>query len=91
MTVHGPSAGYPRFPTRLPPVAPSAPRAPEAPAAAQAAAPEGRDPALWSVLTPEERDFFLQQAALGPVTYGPGSHTSPSASAPVGQRLDVRA
>jgi hypothetical protein len=56
--------------------------------------PEGVDPALWSVLTGEERAFFAQQAAAGPLTYGRMGITpaTPAASIPVarGGRLDIR-
>ena len=45
-------------------------------------APPGSDPALWSVLTSEERRFFARQAALGPITYGPHRLT-PVADAPL--------
>lgn len=53
-------------------------------------APEGTDPALWSVLTAEERTFFARAGAMGPVTYGPGRAMALS-GAPLGGRLDVRA
>ena len=33
-------------------------------------APEGTDPALWSVLSGEERAFFAKAGAMGPLTYG---------------------
>ncbi len=66
------------------------------PAAAQHAvpadAPAGTDPALWSVLTNEERNFFAKSAALGPLTYGrikAVSHPTPPSVR--GVRLDVRA
>lgn len=52
--------------------------------------PAGSDPALWAVLTSDERSFFTRQAALGPLSYGP-SRTTPAADAPLGQRIDVRA
>lgn len=45
---------------------------------------------LWEVLTPDERDFFQGQAALGPLTYGPARRSAAAAPAPLGQRLDVR-
>src|SRR5690242_5874250 len=32
--------------------------------------PEGTDPALWSVLSAEERAFFAKAGAMGPLTYG---------------------
>jgi hypothetical protein len=52
--------------------------------------PAGSDPALWAVLTREERAFFVRQAALGPLSYGPRS-SAPAADAPLGQRIDLRA
>lgn len=68
--------------------APSATLSPEA--------PPGTDPALWNVLTSEERAFFAKAAASGPLTYGrvAAGMSSPMAqSAPAvrGGRLDVRA
>ncbi len=55
-------------------------------------APEGTDPALWSVLTSEERGYFARTAALGPLTYGriKAAIQSPPPAAR-GVRLDVRA
>jgi hypothetical protein len=52
--------------------------------------PAGSDPALWAVLTSDERAFFVRQAALGPLSYGPRTG-APPADAPLGQRIDVRA
>jgi len=49
-----------------------------------------RAASLWEILTPEERAFFAEQAALGPLSYRPGTAVAP-ATAPTGQRLDVRA
>jgi hypothetical protein len=63
----------------------SRPAAVPAPAAEAAAQPSS----LWEILTPEERAFFTQQASLGPLSYRPGGPAAP-ASAPTGQRLDVR-
>lgn len=40
-------------------------------------APPGTDPALWSVLTTEERRFFSRIQAVGPLTYGPRSANVP--------------
>ena len=57
-----------------------------------AEAPTGTDPALWKVLTAEERSFFARARSMGPLTYGPGSaraHELPSISQ--GGRIDVRA
>lgn len=84
--------------------APSVPAAAKPNAEARAAsanalgteAPAGTDPALWSILTGEERQFFAQLGAKGPLTYG---HYTRSQSAPPpttaaiarGGRLDVKA
>lgn len=55
-------------------------------------APAGTDPALWEMLTTEERTFFSKTAALGPLTYGKlKSATLPTPPAMRGGRLDVRA
>jgi hypothetical protein len=59
-------------------------------------APAGTDPALWSVLTTEERAFFAKAAASGPLTYGrvaAGMNNPLAQAAPAvrGGRLDVRA
>ena len=99
MSVTGPTGGV-RGAYGLPaaarpaPARPAATRAevgrlPSAPPPAEAV-PAGSDPALWAVLTSEERAFFARQAALGPLSYGPRS-TAPAADAPLGQRIDVRA
>ena len=54
--------------------------------AASAAPPKGADSSLWDMLTPEEREYFVRQAELGPLTYGPRSAASPAA--PTGRRLN---
>jgi hypothetical protein len=81
-------------PGSLPPVARAAEprvenagRAPRAGAASASSAPPS---SLWDLLTPEEREFFTQQTALGPITYRPGSPSPCAAAAPTGQRVDVR-
>jgi hypothetical protein len=65
-----------------------------------AEAPAGTDPALWSVLTGEERAYFAKAAAMGPLTYSrisagvnalPGSVPPASAGVARGARLDIRA
>jgi hypothetical protein len=58
-----------------------------------AEAPAGTDPALWSVLTAEERNFFAKSSALGPLTYGryKAAMQPPTPPAARGVRLDVRA
>ncbi len=77
--------------------APVAPReaarpapAPDAGAHAAPAAKAARAESLWDVLTPEEREFFARQEALGPLTYGRPRRAQDQPAAPVGGRLDVR-
>ena len=54
--------------------------------------PPGTDPALWSVLSGEERAFFAKAGAMGPLTYGRAISEHKSAQLPVarGGRLDVK-
>jgi len=54
------------------------------------APPPGTDPALWRVLTTEERAFYAKAQAMGPLTYRPGTASSPTAPPVRGGRLDVR-
>ncbi len=67
-----------------------------------AEAPAGTDPALWGVLTSEERSFFAKSATSGPLTYGrvaagvqalQGNTAAANAfgAAARGGRLDVKA
>jgi len=75
------------------PVKPPA-AAPPAPAARPAEGPvpgrlEGPGD-LRSVLNEEERAYFDQIAALGPITYGPGRKAGLTPAAPRGLRLDVQ-
>ena len=68
-----------------------------------AEAPAGTDPALWGVLTSEERSFFAKSATSGPLTYGrvaagvqalQGNTTAAAnafGAAARGARLDVKA
>jgi len=57
--------------------------------------PEGTDPALWSILTGEERAFFANHMSSGPLTYSKimmPNRSGPSAIPSVrGGRVDVRA
>lgn len=78
---------YPTPPTAQPArgAVPTAATAPSAPV------PAGKPSPLWSVLTDEERAFFLSTAALGSLGYGPTGAVTREADAPIGQRLDVRA
>jgi len=71
----------------LPPVAPGAPAT--GAARSRAITPGNNTPALWQVLTDEERAYFESMAAMGPVSYGPGGRAGSAASAPLGQRIDV--
>ena len=54
--------------------------------------PPGTDPALWSVLSGEERAFFAKAGAMGPLTYGRAMREMTSAQLPAsrGGRLDVK-
>ena len=55
--------------------------------------PAGTDPALWNVLTTEERNFFAKTATLGPLTYSRFKEATTAQTPPAarGVRLDVRA
>jgi len=55
-----------------------------------AAAPPGADPALWSILTSEERAFFARSGMDSPATYGAAHRADPSPVALLGRRIDVR-
>lgn len=44
---------------------------------------------LRAVLNEEEKAYFDQIAALGPITYGPGRRPGTAPAAPRGLRLDV--
>ncbi|HET8654011.1 MAG TPA: hypothetical protein VFL93_00660 [Longimicrobiaceae bacterium] len=86
-----------RTPAATTPAAATQVRAPAVKEAGQAGtavpveAPEGTDPALWSVLTSDERAFFAKVGAMGPLTYGyvlsQGRSDPPIAR---GGRLDIR-
>lgn len=95
-----------RIPGSLPPVVPAAsrvgrayglppkPPAPPAAPAGESSGPQGRvsagPPDLRAVLNDEERAYFDQIAALGPITYGPGRKAGLTPEAPRGLRLDVQ-
>jgi hypothetical protein len=57
--------------------------------------PEGTDPALWSILTGEERAYFANNSTSGPLTYSkvmmPNRSASSALPAVRGGRVDVRA
>lgn len=52
--------------------------------------PEGIDPALWTILTAEERSFFAQTRAMGALTYGPGVSRGSLPSMRLGGRIDFK-
>lgn len=56
-------------------------------------APEGVDQDLWSVLTKDERSFFVKAGAMGPLTYGRFTAAQTPTPAPMlrGGRLDIKA
>jgi len=75
-------------PTAKPNVSSAAKSSPSVPVEA----PEGTDPALWSVLSGEERAFFAKAGAMGPLTYGRALREMTGAQPPAarGGRLDVK-
>lgn len=89
MNIQG-SLAFPFRPVTGTPATRPASAAAPARASAGAEAAEAPESSLWDLLTTEERDFFTQQAALGSITYRPNRVTAASATAPTGQRLDVR-
>lgn len=56
-------------------------------------APDGVDQDLWSVLTKDERSYFVKAGAMGPLTYGRFSSGQGPTQAPLvrGGRLDIKA
>jgi len=89
MNVQGPVPSLPRSAPAVRPASarPAPAAAPASAAGAPAAPPEA---GFWDLLTPEERDFFAQQSALGPLTYGPRRDRTSPPQGPLGQRVDVR-
>lgn len=63
----------------------------ESSAVTSAEAPAGTDPALWSVLTSEERAYYARMQEMGPLTYGPSQGGGPAETVARGGRIDVRA
>jgi hypothetical protein len=86
-----PAASNPTLPTGAPqtPVSPTAARSG---ASVPAEPPPGTDPALWSILSGEERAFFAKAGAMGPLTYGRAFNDMKAAQLPAnrGGRLDVK-
>jgi hypothetical protein len=56
-------------------------------------APNGVDQDLWSVLSKDERSYFMKAGTMGPLTYGRMSSSQSPAPAPIlrGGRLDIKA
>ena len=54
--------------------------------------PTGTDPALWSILSSDERSFFAKAGAMGPLTYGRAFEDQRASQLPAsrGGRLDVK-
>jgi hypothetical protein len=54
--------------------------------------PAGTDPALWSILSSDERSFFAKAGAMGPLTYGRAFEDQRASQLPAsrGGRLDVK-
>jgi hypothetical protein len=84
------------IPGSLPPAARALDRAAKAYGVApKAIAAPSKEPStsaaegLRAVLNEEEKAYFDQIAALGPITYGPGRRASTAPAAPRGLRLDV--
>src|SRR6185436_1043893 len=78
-----------RIPLQVPMQAPGTPKPVQS---VPVEPPPGTDPALWSVLSGEERAFFAKAGAMGPLTYGRALHELKSAQLPAarGGRLDVK-
>jgi hypothetical protein len=84
------------IPGSLPPAARALDRAakaygvaPKAIAAPAKAPSTSASDGLRAVLNEEEKAYFDQIAALGPITYGPGRRAGTAPVAPRGLRLDV--
>lgn len=83
-------------PSPLPAAGPAKTPAAASPRAATSAVPaeppSGTDPALWSVLSSEERAFFAKAGAMGPLTYGRAFSEMKAQQLPAnrGGRLDVK-
>jgi hypothetical protein len=82
----------PALPTVVPTAKPVAPANAKPAQSIPVEAPEGTDPALWSVLSGEERAFFAKAGAMGPLTYGRAIREMTGVQPPAarGGRLDVK-
>ncbi len=73
-----------------PPTAPETAVPKELDGSVPADPPPGTDPALWTILTGEERRFFARASSMGPLTYGPRSSSPPAAGMVPGGRIDLK-
>jgi hypothetical protein len=85
MNVQGPGFPFTRIAPSQVPVRPAMP-APRT----DASAPVAQEASFLDLLTAEEREFFAQQTALGPLSYGPRTARPGVTPGPLGQRIDVR-
>jgi hypothetical protein len=90
MNVSGPHPPLAPLPRTAPEAGAAASRPQRTPDAGEPAAERAAAPSLWELLTSEEREFFSQQASLGPLTYRPDGASREGSPAPTGQRIDVR-
>ena len=93
---HGPAATQTQRTETTAAPAPALTQAAPAPSNATLSAqpPEGTDPALWSVLTSDERAFFSRVVTSGPLTYSKmtAARNSTAAMPAIrGGRIDFRA
>src|SRR4051812_22890506 len=91
--VQTPAASPHRLPVQPPATQPQTPaNAKAAQQAVPADPPSGTDPALWSILSSEERSFFAKAGAMGPLPYGRAMREMQAAQLPAsrGGRLEVK-
>ncbi|HEX7020323.1 MAG TPA: hypothetical protein VF159_09950 [Gemmatimonadaceae bacterium] len=79
-------------PTTRPASGPATPAAARGNQSLPVEPPPGTDPALWSVLSGDERAFFAKMGAMGPLTYGKVMNEARAQQLPAtrGGRLDVK-
>jgi hypothetical protein len=87
-----PQVQQPAMPIVIPTAKPAAGAATKGTQSVPVEAPEGTDPALWSVLSSDERAFFAKAGAMGPLTYGRAIREMTGVQPPAarGGRLDVK-
>jgi hypothetical protein len=85
MNVQGPGFPFTRIAPSQVPVRPAVPAS-----RTDASAPVAQEASFLDLLTAEEREFFAQQTALGPLSYGPRTARPGVTPGPLGQRIDVK-